>query len=630
LANAVIMPKAGITVESCIIGEWQKKVGDSVKMGDILFTYETDKASFECESTAEGTLLEIFYQEGDEVPCLMNVCAIGNPGEDCSALRDGGESTAPAAAEAPAAAPAPAAPAAAPAAATNAQAVIMPKAGITVESCIIGEWLKNVGDSVKVGDILFTYETDKASFECESTAEGTLLDIFYEAGDEVPCLLNVCAIGNPGDDTACLKGIGGAPAAPEAPAAAPAAVEAPAAAPAAAAVEAVIMPKAGITVESCLIGEWLKQVGDQIKVGDILFTYETDKASFECESTAEGELLEILYEAGDEVPCLAPVCNIGVKGAAVAAAPVAASGVAASPRAKKLAERAGVDYTQATGTGPNGRIIERDVRELMANAPAPAAVVEAPVAAPVAAPVVAAPVAAAVEAEAEYKDVKFSGIRRAISKSMSTSLHTMAQLTHNTSFDATCIMNYRKALKAAGGEYAGITLGDIILYAVSRTLLNYPDLNANMLDDNNIRLFNHVNLGVAVDTPRGLMVPTIRHADEMSLLEISKAVKELAAECRSGAISPDKLSGGSFTVSNLGNMGVESFTPVINPPQTGILGVCGTIDRVRRGADGSIDIYPAMGLSLTYDHRAVDGTPAAKFQKELGFNLENFTVLLSK
>ena len=180
-----------------------------------------------------------------------------------------------------------------------------------------------------------------------------------------------------------------------------------------------------------------------------------------------------------------------------------------------------------------------------------------------------------------------------------------------------------------GGEYAGITLGDIVLYAVSRTLLNHPDLNANMLDDNSIRHFKHVNLGVAVDTPRGLMVPTIFAADTMSLLEISKAVKELAAECRDGAISPDKLSGGSFTVSNLGNMGVESFTPVINPPQTGILGVCGTTDRVRKGANGEIVIYPAMGLSLTYDHRAVDGTPAAKFQKELGNNLENFTALLA-
>ena len=619
MANAVIMPKAGITVESCIIGEWLKKVGDSVKMGDILFTYETDKASFECESTAEGTLLEIFYEEGDEVPCLLNVCAIGNPGEDVSALKGGAASTEPAA-EAPVAAPAAEAPAAAPAAcATKAQGILMPKAGITVESCIIGEWLKKVGDQIKVGDILFTYETDKASFECESTAEGELLAIFYEEGDEVPCLENVCAVGPKGEPTDCLKGIGGAPAAE---------VAAPAAA---GSVEAVIMPKAGITVESCLIGEWLKKVGDQIKIGDILFTYETDKASFECESTAEGELLEILYQEGDEVPCLAPVCNIGVKGAVAApAAAPAAAGVAVSPRAKKLAATAGVDATLATGTGPNGRIIERDVRELMANAPAPAAVVEAPAAAPAAAPAPVAAPAPAVEAEAEYKDVKFSGIRRAISKSMSTSLHTMAQLTHNTSFDASCILNYRKQLKAAGGDYAGITLGDIILYAVSRTLLNYPDLNANMLDDNNIRLFNHVNLGVAVDTPRGLMVPTIRHADKMSLLEISKAVKELAAECRSGAISPDKLSGGSFTVSNLGNMGVESFTPVINPPQTGILGVCGTIDRVRKGKDGGIELYPAMGLSLTYDHRAVDGTPAAKFQKELGFNLENFTVLLSK
>ncbi len=627
MASAVIMPKAGITVESCIIGEWKKKVGDPVKIGDILFTYETDKASFECESTAEGVLLEIFFEEGDEVPCLVNVCAVGNPGEDGSALRGGSGASAE---EAPAAAPAvaPAAPAAAPAAATNAKGILMPKAGITVESCIIGQWLKKVGDPVKVGDILFTYETDKASFECESTADGTLLDIFYEEGDEVPCLTNVCAVGTPGDETACLKGIGGAPAAAEE-AAAPAAPAAQTAAPAAAGVETVIMPKAGITVESCLIGQWLKKVGDQINVGDVLFTYETDKASFECESTAAGTLLEIFYQEGDEVPCLAGVCTVGVEGGA--AAPAASGTAAVSPRAKKLAERAGVDASMAVGTGPNGRIIERDVRELMANPPAkqdaPAAVAAAPVAA--AAP--AAPTAPVVaEAEAEYKDVKFSGIRRAISKSMHTSLSTMAQLTHNTSFDATAILNYRKQLKAAGGELAGITLGDIVLYAVSRTLLNHPDLNANMLDDNSIRLFSHVNLGVAVDTPRGLMVPTIRHADEMSLLEISKAVKELAAECRGGAISPDKLSGGSFTVSNLGSMGVESFTPVINPPQTGILGVCGTIDRVRKAADGSIEIYPAMGLSLTYDHRAVDGTPAARFQKELCQNLENFTTLLAK
>jgi len=242
---------------------------------------------------------------------------------------------------------------------------------------------------------------------------------------------------------------------------------------------------------------------------------------------------------------------------------------------------------------------------------------------------VAAPAPVAAAPEVEYEDVKFSGIRRAISKSMKNSLSSMAQLTHNFSFDASAIMAYRKALKAAGDDFAGITLGDIILYAVSRTLLSCPDLNAHMLDDNNIRLFKHVHLGVAVDTPRGLMVPTIFNADQKSLLEISKEVKELAAACRTGAISPDKLSGASFTVSNLGSFGVESFTPVINPPQTGIIGVCTTVQRPRMGANG-MELYPAMALSLTYDHRAVDGAPASRLMMELCKNLENFTTLLAK
>ena len=411
---------------------------------------------------------------------------------------------------------------------------------------------------------------------------------------------------------------------------------------------AVIMPKAGITVESCIIGTWEKKIGDEIKIGDILFTYETDKASFECESTAEGTLLEIFFNEGDEVPCLINVCAIGSQGEdcsalrpaeaggeapaqevkAVEEAPKATATVvvettakegeksAVSPRAKKLAERAGVDATLATVTGPNGRIIERDVRALMEN--------------PVVAQAAAQPATAPVENDVEFEDVKFSGIRRAISKSMHASLSTMAQLTHNSTFDATNILEYRKLLKASDGDYAGITLGDIVLYAVSRTVLNHPDLNAHMLDDNSIRIFKHVNLGVAIDTPRGLMVPTIFRADEKSLLEISKEVKELAAQCREGNINPDKLTGATFTVSNLGSLGIETFTPVINPPQTGILGVCRAVDRVRKGKDGNIDIYPAMGLSLTYDHRAIDGSPASRFLKELGENLERFTVLLSK
>lgn len=416
----------------------------------------------------------------------------------------------------------------------------------------------------------------------------------------------------------------------------------------------VIMPKAGITVESCIIGKWQKKVGDPVKVGDILFTYETDKAAFECESTEEGELLEIFFGDGEEVPVLVNVCAVGTKGddtsalrptsnapaeeakveeasakaeekteTSTAAPTATADGIVRiSPRAKGLAERSGVNYTDASGTGPRGRIIEQDIRRLMLEKDTAKAEAD------VTAPAVQAAPAASIPAP-EYEDVKFSGIRRAISKSMIRSLSESAQLTNHHTFDATSLQAYRAALKAAGDEYAGITLGDMVLYAVSRTLLAHPDLNANMISDDTIRHFKHVNLGVAVDTPRGLMVPTIFNADEKSLLEISKEVKTLAEAARTGSISPDLLTGGSFTVSNLGSMGVEMFTPVINPPQTGILGVCTITQRVRE-ENGQIKLYPAMGLSLTYDHRAVDGAPAARFMKELCANLEKFTILLAK
>lgn len=417
---------------------------------------------------------------------------------------------------------------------------------------------------------------------------------------------------------------------------------------------AVLMPKAGITVESCIIGKWEKKVGDKVSLGDILFTYETDKASFECESTAEGELLEIFYQDGDEVPCLVNVCAVGEKGedcsalrpegSAPAAAPEAApaateapaaapaaveapaevrEGAPVSPRARKLAETAGVDASLAAGTGPNGRIIEKDVRKLMAEgapnkeAAAPAAAAETAVA--------AEPAAAAVD----YTDSKLPGIRKVIASSMMNSLHGSAQLTHHFSFDATAIKSYRAMMKAAGGDYAGVTLGDMVLYAVSRTLLNHPDMNAHMLDEKTIRRFNAVHLAVAVDTPRGLLVPVIRNADTKSLLQISKELKELAAQAISGAINPDKLSGGTFTVSNLGSFGVEQFTPIINAPQTGILGVCTMTDRPRKGKDGNIELYSAMGLSITYDHRAVDGAPASRFMQELCRNLEQFTTILA-
>ena len=409
----------------------------------------------------------------------------------------------------------------------------------------------------------------------------------------------------------------------------------------------VMMPKVGISVESCVITKWHKQKGDAVKKGDILFTYETDKSTLDEEATAEGTLLETFFGDGDDVPCMTNVAVIGNPGESVdefrpaaeeeeapapapAAAPAATPAPAAapapakaadgrlaiSPRARLLAEKAGVDASLATPTGAEGRICEADIRTLIAN-PVEAAPAE--------------PVAVAAAPAVSYEDEKLTGIRKSIAKAMVNSLSSMAQLTNNASFDATEIVSFRKKLKA-NAELMGlgnITLNDIVLYAVSRTLKNHRTLNANMVDDTTLRCFNGVHLGVAVDTDRGLMVPTIFDADKKSLSEISAEVKALAAECQAGSINPDKLKGASFTVSNLGAFGVESFTPVINPPQTGILGV-GTISTKVRMKNGELEGYQSMGLSLTYDHRVVDGAPAAKFLQELCRNLENFSLLFVK
>ncbi|MDR0897741.1 MAG: 2-oxo acid dehydrogenase subunit E2 [Oscillospiraceae bacterium] len=445
---------------------------------------------------------------------------------------------------------------------------------------------------------------------------------------------------------------------------------------------AVLMPKVGISVETCVITEWFKQPGDQVKIGDILFSYETDKSSVECESTAEGVLLARFFENGDEVPVLVNVCAIGDAGedvsalrpggaveptpaeamvealmAAKTARPSAVGIIPAhtgelkiSPRARHLAEKSHIDARLAIPTGPYGRIVEKDIRALMAlGLGATAAAADAvSAAAPGSYPgggvggrvsvgdlhlpkeqeEKPAPVA---EPAAEYQDIPFSGIRRVIAASMAKSLATIPQLTHNFSFNATAILAYRKQLKA-GGEtlgVGGITLGDMVLFAVSRLLPKYPALNAHMVEDNAIRLYKPVHLGFACDTERGLMVPVVRNADQKSLLEISLEVKALAKAAQAGSLSPDAMAGGTFTVSNLGAYGVESFTPVINPPQTGILGVDTIVNRPVE-IDGQIKLYPAMGLSLTYDHRAIDGGPASRFVQELSRLLEQFTLLLAQ
>ena len=430
----------------------------------------------------------------------------------------------------------------------------------------------------------------------------------------------------------------------------------------------VIMPRQGQSVESCIITTWHKKVGDTVAEGDILFSYETDKSAFDEAAQVSGTMLAILFEEGDVVPCLDNVCIIGEAGedisAMVASAPaeeaaaetpaateevkaevapvVTAAPVQAgeliriSPRAKNLALQTGVDMTKVAPTGPHGRIIERDINAALdAGYVANTAAVEAFLAGN---PIVTEDTVeeAAAEKKAEvvvsddvraYDEEALSGVRRVIARQMHASLSEMAQLTLNASFDATALMNFRASLKASG-EALGlgkISLNDMVLFAVSRTLLNYPEINANLVDDK-FRKFKHANIGLAVDTERGLLVPTLFASEKLSLTDLSAYAKSAAAKAREGKLTPDEMSGGSFTVTNLGSLGIESFTPVVNPPQTAILGVCAITYRLK--ADGTT--YPAMGLSLTFDPRAVDGAPAARFLSDLCRALENFGLLLAK
>lgn len=420
----------------------------------------------------------------------------------------------------------------------------------------------------------------------------------------------------------------------------------------------VIMPRQGQSVESCIITTWQKKKGDRVEEGDILFSYETDKSAFDEPAQCSGTLLELFAAEGDVVPCLEPVCVIGEEGEDISAlVPTAAGAVEEaeatvaedgarifiSPRARNLALKTGVDMTKVAPTGPHGRIIERDINKALdAGFVSTTAAVEAFLAgeavptsdaiAPETETVeTVAPVAevAAVAADdlRAYTEEPMSNVRRVIARSMHASLSEMAQLTLNSSFDATALLAYRAKLKANGEAFglSKITINDMILYAVSRILPKYPEINANLID-NTFRKYVHANIGMAVDTDRGLLVPVIFGADTLSLADVSSAAKALAGKAREGKLSPDEMTGGSFTVSNLGSMGVESFTPVINPPQTAILGVCCTTNRLKD--DGKV--YPAMGLSLTFDHRAVDGAPAAKFLKELCTALESFDLLLAK
>ena len=440
----------------------------------------------------------------------------------------------------------------------------------------------------------------------------------------------------------------------------------------------VVMPQLGNSVESCIIVEWMIAEGDTVSVDQTLASIETDKSTMEVPSTAEGTVLKLLWEEGDEVPVKDPLIIVGEPGEDISglvpggdaapaeadapaeqadAAPEAAAPAfateratgAVSPRARALAASNGVDASAITeGSGPHGRVIERDVAAAIAAGPvltsaARAAGVSAAEgtgiggrvsvadagrtaeAAPATA--VAAPAAAAADFPGASTSAPLKGVRKVVAKRMMESLTSTAQLTLNTTANAAGILAMRKKVKNAD-EALGlnkITLNDLVCFAVSRTLLKYPVFNAH-LEDGVLTEFEQVHLGFACDTPRGLLVPVIRSAQALGLKAFSDEAKRLAGGAIDGSLSPDFLSGGTFTVSNIGSFGIETFTPVINLPQTAILGVGAITPRPTVAADGSIGVEQRLNLSLTIDHQVIDGADGARFLRDLVAAIENIDV----
>ena len=445
--------------------------------------------------------------------------------------------------------------------------------------------------------------------------------------------------------------------------------------------EQILMPKLGNSVEECLITEWLKNEGDTIDVGDIICTVETDKAAVDVEASAAGVILKILYPEGEEVPVLKPIVIVGELGedisnlvtsvldkisSEIKPVPVvdtpgpgdapsetepvpvlrdkkSESGFS-SPRARNLASAEGINISAVPGTGPSGRIIERDILKASSgNAPASAAAIEKMLSSGGIRPAVGSgiggrvltsdititPANSNVNSPAETKEIPVKGVRKIISELMLKSLTTSAQLTLNSSANAENLLQLRKRLKNSSDSLGlkRISVNDLVMFAVVRTLKNYPEFNAHFLGDKIIQ-YSNVNLGIAVDTDRGLMVPVVKNVQNLSLKEFASGNRAVYDRISSNTILPDELTGATFTVTNLGGLGIESFTPVLNIPEVAILGV-NNIQLKPVKKDGEVVFESFIGLSLTFNHQALDGAPAAKFLQSLSRNIKDIDLLIA-
>ncbi|GAA4384600.1 pyruvate dehydrogenase complex dihydrolipoamide acetyltransferase [Hymenobacter koreensis] len=581
-----------------------------------------------------------------------------------------------------------------------AEIIKMPKMSDTMTEGVIAQWLKNVGDKVKSGDVLAEVETDKATMELENYDDGVLLYIGPKNGESVAVDGVLAIVGKEGEDISALlsqvQGGGAAPAAApkaeEAPAPAPeqpkaevpkaaqpaVPAPAPAAAPAAPAgngkkATVIRMPKMSDTMTEGTIASWLKKVGDQVKSGDVLAEVETDKATMELDNYEDGTLLyigpkegeavavdgilAIIGEEGADIQALiggqsggaapaaepAPVATPAAEKAPEAAAPAASNAAAAapaasatasaggrifaSPLAKRIAQDKGIDLNAVKGSGENGRIVSRDLENAKPGAAPQAQPAAAPAAAPQPAAASAAPAPQASSQqptanspqEGTYTDTPVSQMRKVIARRLSESLFTAPH------FYLTMEISMDKAMEARTrmNELSPVKLSfnDLVVKASAVALRQHPAINSSWLGDK-IRQNKVVNIGVAVAVDEGLLVPVIRNADQKGLSQIANEVKELAGKAKSKKLQPAEWEGSTFTISNLGMFGIEEFTAIINPPDACILAV-GGIKQTPVVRDGQIVIGNVMKVTMSCDHRVVDGATGAAFLQTLKGLLED-------
>ena len=543
-----------------------------------------------------------------------------------------------------------------------AEVILMPRLSDTMTEGVIAAWHKNVGDAVKKGDLLAEIETDKATMELESYQEGVLLHIGTTKGGKLQVNDLLAIIGKAGEDVASLiASVGaGSPAAAPATEPAPAATNAtPVAASASPALdvaameEVVLMPRLSDTMTEGVIAGWQKNVGDSVKKGDVLADIETDKATMELESYKDGILLYQGAKAGEKILVNDLLCVIGAAGtnvdaivaavksgagatapaasnAAPAASPAVSSAPAAnapapaapavqvvvnegrifaSPLAKKMAEERGIDLKYVKGTGDNGRITKFDIDGYV---PAAASATQAVSA--------AAPafVQSAQQGVVSFEDQPVSQMRKTIARRLSESLFTAPHFYITMSID----MDAAVAARAKINEVAPvkISFNDMVVKATALSLKQHPKINSSWLGDS-IRTNHHINIGIAVAVDEGLLVPVVRFADTKTLSEIGVAVKGFAQKAKDKKLQPSDWEGSTFTISNLGMFGVDEFTAIINPPDACILAV-GGIAQVPVVKNGQVVPGNVMKVTLSCDHRVVDGAAGAAFLQTLKSLLE--------